>query len=194
MQLHSLEADASQSGCAQAEGLFIWLAQEGRNGSVPDKGKSFFFYSVVSNCRYRLTKEYYYEPDGRKNELLPQFRQKTTKVSDVELSEWLSGGTSVRSICSQGDKQRAAGSHTPKSTQGQQMTEANWKTNEKCKCNLDSGVAVYLRENVWTQREISSVSSWCWFLLYWPRFWLVQLKFPRMPLFFSIIVCKSIRC
>lgn len=144
MQPHSLESDASQSGCAQAEGLFYMTCSRGEKWLSAWQRNFFSFDSVVSNCRYRLTKEYYNVTDGRKNELSPRFRQKTMKVSDVELSEWLSGGTSVRSICSQGDKQRAAGSHTPKSTQGQQMTAANWKTNEVNKCNLDSGVAVYI--------------------------------------------------
>lgn len=109
--------------------FFYDWPERGENGSKPDKGKYVFFYSAVSNCCFRLAKEYYiiipslptltdqtvvkinfhlgfvknYEGVGRRASWLSE--RETSK-----LCEWLSGGTSVRSICSQGDEseQRAA--------------------------------------------------------------------------------------
>lgn len=189
----------AQRLCNKLRAFFYDRPESGKmSQSLTKENIYIFFYSVVSNCCYRLAKEYYiiipslptlpeqtvvkinfhlafvknYEGAGRRASWLSE--RETSK-----LSEWLSGGTSVRSICSQGDEseQRGAGSRTAKSTQGQQMTAANWKTNEVNKSNLDSGVAVYLRvdtegklhERLWIYFVLMQFSH----MLCWPRFWLV---------------------
>lgn len=109
--------------------FFYDWPERGKMAHSLAKENIYFFYSVVSNCCYRLAKEYYiiipslptlpdqtvvkinfhlgfvkhYEGVGRRASRLSE--RETSK-----LCEWLSGGTSVRSICSQGDEseQRAA--------------------------------------------------------------------------------------
>lgn len=162
MQLHSLESDASQSGCAQAEGLFFYdWPERGENGS-----KSFFLFcseQLLLQTRQRILYNfslfaYTARPDGRKNKLSPRFRQKPWRCRTSSFLTVWEANVQTCWVTLWWDKREvhlfpgrriraescgAAGSRTAISSQGQQMTAANWKTNEVNKSNLDSGVAVY---------------------------------------------------
>lgn len=188
--------------CTSWGPFFLWLAWEGGKWLKVWQRKICCFFLFCSEQLLLQTRQrilynyslfaYTARPDGRKNKLSPRFRQKPRRcrtssfltvweanVQTCWVTLWwderevhLFPGRRIRA-----ESCGAAGSRTAISSQGQQMTAANWKTNEVNKSNLDSGVAVYLC--VETEEKLHK-RLWIYFvlmqfshILYWPRFWLV---------------------
>lgn len=193
MQLHSLESDASQSGCAQAEGLFLWLAWEGGKWLKAWQRKICFFLFCSEQLLFQTRQRILYNyslfaytdrPDGRKNKLSPRFRQKLRRCRTSSFLTVWEGNVQTLWVTLWWDEREihlfpgrriraescgAAGSRTAQSSQGQQMTAANWKTNEVNKSNLDSGVAaVFVRghRGKAPTSVCGSILCWCSFLIY----------------------------